>query len=171
MSGIKTIAVLALLCTLTGCATITRWLDGWADVPAPQEFPEGLVWLHPDVSGWAVTANLSEVRLDSRFIHMPYDKARVWPPHDFGDMTLNANPWIIAQVDGVWYAATWEWLRDGQTTKAKSSVAGDHIKRREIPNDWRPQAGEKVGIMISGLVRGGERNVSERSNVVWINWE
>ena len=133
------------------------------------EFPENLVWLHPDVSNWDKSANLNDVRVSGNTIHMPYSHARIWRGYDFGDMVLNANPWVIANINGTWYAATWEWLRFGQQSKSSSAVEGGHIKRREF-NGWRPSSGEKLGFFISGLIRGNERNVSERTNIVWINW-
>ena len=126
-------------------------------------------WLYGDVSGWARTAHLSDVRIGNGSITLYYDKATVWPAHDFGDMVLNANPWVFALRDGKWCAATWEWLREGQITKGSAAVAGDHIKRREF-NGWKPKSGEQLGFMVSGLIRGAERNVSERSNIIMVTW-
>ena len=132
-------------------------------------FPEGVIFLHPDVSNWEQAATLHSVNIDNRTISMPYTHSRIWPGYDFDNMTLNANPWVIAKRNGKWYAATWEWLRFGQEAKASSAVEGGHIKRREF-DGWRPQSGEKLGFFVSGLVRGRERNVSERTNIVWVNW-
>ncbi|MBI3987967.1 MAG: VCBS repeat-containing protein [Lentisphaerae bacterium] len=124
-------------------------------------------WLHTDVSGWARTATLPEVSFNATQIIMEYDKANVWPDTGRG---LVANPWIfVPKDDGGWYAATWEWLRPGQTRKARSSVAGDHIKRDELEN-FLPVPGAWYGFMVSGLARDGDRNVLERSNVVLVQW-
>ena len=135
--------------------------------PPSDEFPAGLTWLHPDVSGWPVTASLS-VSVGNQ-IKLDYDKASVWPGRQEAGTNVNANPWVIAQVDGKWYAGTWEWMRTGQTVK-NNVIRGDHVKRAPLSGDWKPQSGERVGIFVSGLIRGSTRNVSERSNVVWVVW-
>ncbi|MDD5705135.1 MAG: hypothetical protein PHR35_04360 [Kiritimatiellae bacterium] len=123
-------------------------------------------WLHHNVSGWAQTANLSSVRISGGSITLNYNKARVWP--EVGG--VNANPWIFVNLDGTWYAATWEWLRFGQTTKAVTSVRGDHIKKAPL-NNFTPVSGETYGFMVSGLARDkSTRNVSERSNIVMVRW-
>ena len=71
------------------------------------------------------------------------------PPNGDG---LNGNPWIFVFQDGTWYAATWEWLRFGQTAKSMSSVAGDHIKKAPL-QDFHPVSGHVYGFMVSGLAR------------------
>jgi hypothetical protein len=79
---------------------------------------------------------------------------------------------IVKWRDGKWYAATFEWLRPGQTSKPVGVLdgsKGDHIKRSPLSN-WRPRKGERFGIMVSGLARGGARNVSERTNVQMVTW-
>ena len=76
------------------------------------EFPQGTIFLHADVSAWKRTATLS-VTVNKSQIALNYDKAGVWP----GVNGLNANPWVIVRFRGKDYAATWEWLRTGQTVK------------------------------------------------------
>lgn len=138
-------------------------------LPAESGLPEGLRWLHTDVSKWPATATLA-AHADARTIYMVYDKAKVWPGRNTGSgANLNANPWVIVKYEGKWYAATFEWLRFGQTSKPRGVLdgsKGDHIKVSPL-NKWRLRSGEKIGIMVSGLARGPERNVQERSNVVW----
>ncbi len=129
----------------------------------PADFA-GVRWLHTDVSGWAQTASLS-ARVSGGSIILNYDKARVWPEVN----GLNANPWVFVHRDGTWYAATFEWLRGGQTSKPTSTVAGDHIKRSPL-NNFRPVSGETYGFMVSGLARDRTRNVQERSNVSMVRW-
>ncbi len=124
-------------------------------------------WLHTDVSGWPVTTTLN-ARIRGGSIILEYDKARVWPAVT-GENDVNANPWIFVQRDGVWYAATWEWLRFGQTSKPTTVVNGAHIKRSPL-NDFQPVSGETYGFMVSGLARTDLRNVRERSNVVMLVW-
>lgn len=128
------------------------------------DIAEDVIWLHKKIVGWPITANLS-VTIKNGRITLDYDKDTVWPAKD----GVNANPWVIAEFDGFWYAATWEWLKHGQTVKETKSVAGSHIKKDPLKK-WVPKKGDKLGFMVSGLCRDAKRNVSERSNVVWVNW-
>ena len=134
----------------------------------PAEIDGPIQWLHTDVSSWPVTASLT-ASVDGGWIRFPYSKSRTWPAVN----GVNANPWVIVKwTDGRWYAATFEWLRFGQTSKPVGVLdgsRGDHIKRPPLSN-WRPHSGERFGIMVSGLARDGNRNVRERSNVVMVTW-
>ncbi|MCC5847016.1 MAG: hypothetical protein JJU29_02900 [Verrucomicrobia bacterium] len=128
-----------------------------------------VTFLHANVSKWPVTSNLPKVTVSGGTISMPYDKARVWPGRNTAGANVNANPWILVKQDGRWYAATWEWLRTGQTAKSSSSVEGGHIGQSPL-NNFRPQSGQVYGFMVSGLARSGVRNVQERTNVVMVRW-
>ena len=136
----------------------------------PAEITGSIKWLNTDVSGWAETASL-HASVKGGTINMPYSKARVWPGVD----GVNANPWAIVNINGKWYAATFEWLKVGQTTKPTSVLSqtdgkGDHFKVQPL-SSWRPHSGERFGIMVSGLARGGSlRNVKERSNISMVTW-
>jgi hypothetical protein len=112
-------------------------------------------------------ANL-QANVSRSTISMNYDKAKAWPAVD----GVNANPWVFVEVGGKWYAATFEWLRHGQTSKPVGVLdggKGDHIKRAPL-SSWRPRSGERFGLMVSGLARGTSRNVKERSSVVMVTW-
>ena len=141
--------------------------DGAPQVPA--DF-SNVTWLHTDVSGWTQTATLT-ARVTSSTVELNYNKANTWPGVVMTANPLNANPWIfVRKSDGSgWYAATWEWLKVGQTSKARSSVNGSHIKVSPL-NTFEPVPGEWYGFMVSGLARSSTRNVQERSNVVMIKW-
>ena len=149
--------------------------DKKADKPDKKEVTQGdfnlskATWLHTNVSRWPVTARLSKVFQRAGKIYLEYDKANTWP--GVGDGHINANPWVIVKYKGKWYAATWEWLRQGQTVKSAKAVDGSHIKRPPL-NEWHPKAGEKIGFMISGLARDMRHfhNVKERSNIYWYTW-
>ena len=134
----------------------------------PAEIDTKIHWLHTDVSGWAQTAALS-ASIGGDTINLSYNQAKVWPAVD----GVNANPWVFVKwTDGQWYAATWEYLRSGQTSKPKavlSGAMGDHIKVAPL-SSWRPHSGERIGLMVSGLARSNLRNVKERSNVVMVTW-
>ena len=135
----------------------------------PAEISGSIKWLNADVSGWAQTANLN-ASVGGGTISMPYDKARVWP----GRSGVNANCWAIVNIGGVWYAATFEYLKSGQQSKpmsvlSKTDGKGDHFKVSPL-SSWTPRSGERIGLMVSGLVRGGNRNVQERSNISMVTW-
>jgi len=150
--------------------------DGGTDTDAPvtqssTQVPAdlaGVRWLHTNVSGWSQTASL-DARVSGSSMVLSYNKANVWPSRVVDGTAVNANPWIFVFRDGVWYAATWEWLRPGQTSKAITSVAGDHIKKSPL-NSFSPRSGEVYGFMVSGLARDSTRNVQERSNVDMVRW-
>lgn len=138
-----------------------------ADAPESGDIPAGTSFLHADVSSWPVTAKL-QASVSGGQIRMPYDKTKSWPGID----GINANPWIIVNLDGQWFAATFEWLRVGQTSKPVGVLdgsKGDHIKVAPL-SSWRPRSGERFGFMVSGLARAQSRTVKERSNVSWVVW-
>jgi hypothetical protein len=128
-----------------------------------------VTWLHANVSNWAQTANLASVRINGGNITLNYDKAGSWPGANTAGANVNANPWIFVNRGGQWYAATWEWLRVGQTTKSTGSVHGSHIGVAPL-NGFSPVSGETYGFMVSGLARDNTRNVQERSNIVMVTW-
>ena len=132
-------------------------------------------WLHANVRDWPQTAKLT-ANVDAKNINFPYDKAGVWPVATSGvEEGTNANPWVIVKwTDGKWYAATFGWLRKGQTAKPKwvldrSTGKGDHIKVSPLSN-WKPKSGERFYVMVSGHARSTGRNVKERSDPVEIVW-
>ena len=133
----------------------------------PSEITGTIKWLHTDVSSWPVTASLT-ASVGGSTINFPYSKAKVWPAVD----GVNANSWVFVKLNGQWYAATFEWLRRGQTAKPKGVLdgsMGDHIKVSPL-SSWDPHSGERIGIMVSGLARTQLRNVRERSNVYMVTW-
>ena len=133
----------------------------------PSEITGTIKWLHTDVSSWPVTASLT-ASVGGSTINFPYSKANVWPAVD----GVNANCWVFVKLNGQWYAATFEWLRRGQTAKPKGVLdgsMGDHIKVSPL-SSWDPHSGERIGIMVSGLARTQLRNVRERSNVYMVTW-
>lgn len=136
--------------------------------PLPFELTE-VTWLHTNVSNWAETSTLT-VGLSGSQIIVNYDKATVWPPITTPNGKLSANPWIFVLKDGKWYAATWEWLRPGQTVKSKAAVNGDHIKQSPLKT-WSPVVGETYYFMVSGLCRDHRRNAQERTNIVPMVWQ
>ncbi|HCP46832.1 MAG TPA: hypothetical protein DIU15_12370, partial [Deltaproteobacteria bacterium] len=145
------------------------------DAPPPATGPPDLstvTWLHTDVSQWPQTATLSSVTMSGPNICLDYDQANAWPVFLFNGTAVVGNPWIFIWQDNQWYGATWEWLRPGQTCKAASSVAGDHIKQDPFGqfSGWVPTSGTTYWFMVSGLARTSDRNVEVRTNLVPLVW-
>ena len=153
--------------TVTPEVPVAPGEPGAADPAQPAEIDGPIHWLHTNVSSWPVTSSMSASVGGT--ISFPYSKATVWPAVD----GVNANPWVIVKwTDGKWYAATFEWLRKGQTSKPRGVLdgsMGDHIKVSPL-NRWRPHSGERFGIMVSGLARTQTRNVKERTNISMVTW-
>ena len=134
----------------------------------------GLKWLHADASNWKVSSTVTSVSVSSTQICINHTKAGGWPVRD----GLEGNPWIVAQVNGTWYAATYEWLRPGQVCKGLgvpndypniASALGPHIKVSPL-NNWVPKSGETVYFFVSTFARAGVRSSDERSNIVKVIW-
>ncbi len=147
---------------------------GSSEGTGADEIPlSGVVWLDTDVSGWAQTTTLS-AGVSGGTIRLDYDKASVWPhasTRASNGGPLVGNCWVFVNLDGTWYAATWDWMRPGQTSKAASAVrgTGGHIGRAPL-NTWTPKSGETYGFMVSTVARTGDRTINERSNVTMVTW-
>lgn len=129
---------------------------------------DSVAWLDSNVSGWSKTSTLT-VSISGDTITLNYDKANEWPGVSVDGTSLNANPWVFVNLDGTWYAATFEWLRPGQTSKPTYTVDGSHIDASPL-SSWSPTSGETYGFMVSGLARTTQRNVEERTQVVMATW-
>lgn len=153
--------------TTTTTTTTTTQPPGPKDAISASD----IQWLGVNVGEWAVTYDLA-VRVQGNKIFYTQDATSRWPTRAIPNRSNGvANPWVIRKRNGKWVAATHEWMTKGQKFKAKSSVAGDHTKRApHFPNDWKPKAGEEYGFVVSGLCRGSQRNVRERTNIVKIRW-
>jgi hypothetical protein len=137
--------------------------------PVPfRDFPAGTTFLHADVSGWAVTSTVTRAFVDAKKgLVCEHTKAGKWPPLGEGE----GNAWIVAQVDGRWYAATYEWLHPGQTAKLGGKIqdVGPNTKKEPL-RSWHPKPGEKVGLFMSTFARDARRTTNERSNIAWVTW-
>ena len=69
----------------------------------PSEITGSVRFLNTDVSNWAVTANL-DASVSGGKVTLNSSKTRVWPSVD----GVNANAWVFVNLNGQWYAATWE---------------------------------------------------------------
>jgi hypothetical protein len=151
---------------------VTHEIEVVCDVPSGPPELEDTIWLHADVSDWPETSALASVTIEGDQICLDYDQADAWPLYDLRGTEVVANPWIFIWQDANWYAATWEWLRPGQTCKSVDAVSGSHIKVEPFGEDsgWVPTSGQTYWFMVSGLGRWSERTVEERTNLVPLTW-
>lgn len=171
----KKLALILLLTLTSGClATLRDRLDRTfrPDRTPKSDIPAGTVWLEQNIESWPITTNL-EAEVTNNHIIMRYDKSSTWPAgntraRDGGPLVGNA--WVIANVDGTWYAETWEWMRQGQQMKARTSLTGPGHLRSRMLRDWEPASGETIYIMVSTFVRGPERTSNERSAAIPVVW-
>jgi hypothetical protein len=138
-------------------------------VPAPGAAPIDLTrvtWLDPNVSAWPETSQVTEATIGDPPICIRHTKAGRWPVKDGAE----GNPWIFVNLNGQWYAATYEWLAPGQVCKGITrDNIGSHIGRAPL-SSWRPRSGEWVGLMVSARARFRADTVQERSNIVMVQW-
>ena len=133
-----------------------------------------VVWLHENVSGWSQTSTITSTSIGDPPISIDHTKSGLWPRDDFSTsgVTVDSNAWVFANIDGTWYAATWEWFRPGQTSKnLGASDFKTHVNGASPLNNWTPKSGEQIGLMVSTPARLGPAGpVHERSNVVLTTW-
>jgi len=149
------------------------WLRSlWKEDPAsdPDPIPDAIDpkeirWLGVDVSAWEKRYAL-RVNVEGSRIVYDQQLTTELPAKD----GMTGNPWIVANLNGRWTAATHEWMRAGQKVKNRRSVHGDHIKRPEFGNDWTPGPGEEYGFLVTGLARGGQNNAQVRTQIVLYRW-
>ena len=144
--------------------------------------PSSVRWLHTNVSGWAQTSTITRIDINdvpAGGICIHHTQARSWPGINskLGGV-LAGNTWVFAKIDGVWYGATYEWLRPNQICKLQvkgkhkrpALELGPHTKQPPLQG-WVPRKGEQVGFMVSTLARfGPEGNRRERSDIKLITW-
>lgn len=128
---------------------------------------EQVKFLHTDVSKWPITSRVTAIRfVPGKKLAIEHTKAGKWPVAD----DVEGNPHVIANYEGRWYSATYEWLRPGQTEKSiHAGNIGSKIGTAPL-DKWVPQSGELVGLFVSTHARFNERTSNERSNVVWVHW-
>jgi hypothetical protein len=127
------------------------------------------------VDGWARTSRIDRVAIDGQTVTIAHTQAGRWPTVRLGDTALEGNPWVLVQRGGRWYAATYEWLAPGQTTKRITAedlgrAIGEHRGLPFPAAAFAPRPGELVAFMVSAPARGDRRSVSERSNIVLARW-
>lgn len=140
-----------------------------ADLEDPLDLSQ-VNWLYTDVSGWAVTSNLTLTQSGSDLV-FDYDKMNDWPyvVDPVTGKLFNANSWIFVKRAGTWHAGSFSWLRKEVFNRPMNTINGGAIKRAPL-DTFTPVSGETYYFMVSGLARMGLTNVSERSNIVKFVW-
>jgi hypothetical protein len=142
-----------------------------------------ITWLHANIADWKRTSVITKATFGhDRGITLEHSMAGKWPL--VGE--AEGNPWVIAFVNGKWWAATYEWLTKGQVSKLggkerdeetkqetgrwKIDTIGPHTKKEPL-RTWFPKPGELVGFCVSTLARDSRRSPSnERTGIVWAKW-
>ncbi len=139
---------------------------------------QSIAWLHAPPAAFPVSSRLDEVSVVAPIGAAPVISWE-WTHPGWLPVVGNgvgANMWVIAKVKGVWYGATWEWLRVNPMTKCKATEAKPgqppFIQAKAWPiNAWYPASGEEVGWMISTPCRMGYQGaVRGRSRILVTRW-
>ena len=144
--------------------------------------PSAVRWLHTNVSGWPQTSTITDIRIrdvPAGGICIEHTQSGSWPGVDSRlGVELAGNAWVFGNIGGVWYGATYDWLRPGQICKftvqgkhdRPAVELGPHTKQPPLAG-WVPRTGERVGFMVSTLARfGPEGDRQERSDIVVVTW-
>jgi len=140
----------------------------------PQDFSDVVfVENNASVQNWPVTSQLN-ASVNGGSITVAHTKRDTWRITNcrFSSRErVNANVWGFVQINGVWHAGTWEYLRAGVTTRKTSAFGGRGHFRGAI-GTFRPQVGQVYGFMVSGIARDQLNcvNNAERSNIVLWRW-
>jgi hypothetical protein len=163
-------SVLSVVVFLSGCESSS---SGSSDSSRGGIDLSRVVWLDADVSNWAETATLN-AGVSGGTLLLNYDKANSWPTAktravDGGPLV--GNCWVVVNIDGVWYAGTFDWMRKGGTTRPVDAVrgSGGHIPYAPL-NRWSPRSGETYGFLVTTPARSAERTINERSNISMVVW-
>ncbi len=140
-------------------------------IPAADE----ILWLDKNISAWPATAQIQSVEVAANGICFDFTTAQNWPIKDMREFVSTGNYWVISNLEGVWYASTYEWIVPGlRCEDDNASTIADGTKKREFSREdykWVPKSGELVGFMVSSMARFNETNgVQERSPIFWIRW-
>ena len=132
-----------------------------------------VVWLHTNVSSWPQTSTITSTQVGAPPICINHTKVGQWQAGDFSGSgaSVDSNVWVFANINGTWYAATWEWLRAGTTCKnLGASDFKTHVNGAAPLSSWTPKSGDQIGLMVSTPARLGVPAGRERTNVVLVTW-
>jgi hypothetical protein len=146
----------------------------------PMDFDLGNVTIigpSPDVRGFAVTSQMTNITFSPGTIHVDHTKRGQWPPVqiDPDGTTQEATIWVFFKINGTWYGTGGERLRPDQTDKglAQPSLIGSdwfYSSSWAPMSGYVPHPGEWVAFMIvAGSTRADNQTpVMERTDAVVI---
>jgi hypothetical protein len=156
--------------------------DTGTEFSAYDDFREDQIrWLHTDVSGWDVTSTVTGAHINYNELCVFHTMAGKWPkvygifPEE-PEAPMEGNLWIIARVEGHWYAATFDYLRPGGECKYDGYAPGDEGPGPSTFDadplaSWVPRSGEPVYMFVSTVARHEPLGpLNERSNYVRLTW-
>lgn len=189
---IKYYPLLITLLLFTGCATISeldkldlaahveKWLErSEPAAPAAPSTPaksqtgdeidlDAVTWYGPDIRDWPATSELPKgIYISGNMVNFPHTSAGKWQRNKDGK--LEGNVWAIVNYNGKWRAASWEWLKPGQTSKPWTKIEQGHFKVGDLAG-YQIKQGEEVYIIAAGLSRGNERGTKERTKATKVRW-
>ena len=118
-----------------------------------------VTFLHANPTNFPVNATVTSATVSgNHHINMSFTRPRYQAENG-----IDANVWVFGNVNGQWYAATFEWVRVGATGWNKDLEAtgsqAPFVQTEASPlNSWRPVEGETVYFMVSSICRGGARS-------------
>ena len=151
---------------------------------------DNIIWRHGvgaafqesgHVADWDVTSTVTGTYIDYERLCVYHTKAGEWPEvtgifPDDPTAPMEGNLWVIARVDGLWYAATFDYLRPGDECKFEDySPAGEgpgpSTFGAEPLSTWLPRTGEPVWMFMSTVARHEPLGpLHERSNYAQLFW-
>lgn len=113
----------------------------------------------PNVANWKQTSTMTSVVQGEGWLCTYHTMLGQWPATQYfdTDATVEGNQWVIAYINGKWYAGAADWYRPGQACKAQDagSIGGDNFynANEEPLHSWVPRPGEGVGYMVTTPAR------------------
>ena len=128
-----------------------------------------VVFLNYNISGWPITSTLTSVSISAGEICMPHTKAGKWPTtaETGSGVTVEANTWVIANVNGTWYAAIFEWQVPGWHMQELGLQPTGHDSREpdEVAREVRAAHQLDADVRRGGLyIRVGARLARSRTD-------
>ncbi len=155
----------------------------------PDEFPDPdnpktrgkIVWPHGiNTVEWTATSKITnlDINIQNGQVSITHTKAGQWDPttsvsSESVEDPVEGNAWIIVPLNGKGYAAPYDWIGKADPDHMLDVVNLDGLYQ-QLPiranvsalARWEPLPGDKIGFMVSGLVKGDIKNVEERSKMI-----
>lgn len=140
-------------------------------VTGDQIDPRTIVWDDLNVTDWATNVTMFDAAISGDMFSWKQTGA-TWTPVQKPGWTKEAigNIWIVAKVNGVWRAATWDWIGPGVRQK-QMPVWGDINDIHGSLEGWVPVKGEEVGFLLTTFARAYHDPTNEqRTQIIKMVW-